>query len=92
MEVFFYAKYEKVKRANLPPRVIVRPEYRRQVGRSPQRRHRQGLQQGPRIKSVLRNASNLGKKAINSRVGKMVMTEGSKYVPKLHERGKKRTK
>lgn len=92
MEVFFYAKYEKVKRANLPPSVIVRPKYRRQIGRSPQRRRRQGLQQGPRIKSVLRNASSLGKKAINSSVGKMVMTEGLKYVPALHERGTKRIK
>ena len=88
----FLREIRKSKKSESTAKCHCRPKYRRQIGRSPQRRRRQGLQQGPRIKSVLRNASSLGKKAINSSVGKMVMTEGLKYVPTLHERGTKRIK
>lgn len=82
----FYAKYERIKIANLPPNVTVRRTYNRTIGPRRQRRPRQ---RGCRIKTVLKKAFNLGKRATISSLGKMLIQEGLEYTPHFMKKTRK---
>ena len=85
----FYAKYEKIGRANLPSNINVRRAYTRTIG---PRRHSRTRQRVRVIETVFKKACYLSKKAINSSLGKMLITEGLEYVPTLYEKGTKKLK
>ena len=85
----FYAKYEKIGRANLPSNINVRRAYTRTIG---PRRHSRTRQRGRVIETVFKKAYYLSKKAVNSSLGKMLITEGLEYAPILYEKGTKKIK
>ena len=85
----FYAKYERAGRTNLPPNTNMRRTYTRMVGPGRQRNRKQ---RGQGIKTVLKKAYNLSKKAINLSLGKMLIREGLEYACTLYKKGTKKIK
>ena len=85
----FYAKNERARRLNLPQNINMRRTYTGMIG---PRRQRNRKQRGQGIKTVLKKAYNLGKKAINLTLGKMLIREGLEYACTLYKKGTKKIK
>lgn len=86
----FYAKYVRVGRANLPPNVWVRRRYVRKTGPKRQRKRcRNQVGSSLPSKAILKTAYNIGKKALGSNFGKMLMKEGIDCPPRMYKKAKK---
>ena len=79
---------------NLPPNVRVRRKYVRKIGpRKQRKRRRNQVKRGLILNEVLlKTAFNIGKKALGSNFGKMLVKEGIDHLPTMYEKTKKRIK
>ena len=77
----FYAKYEIIKRGNLPPNIRV--ARRRKIGP-----RRQITQKGGRmVNNLLKSGINIGSKLFRSALGQKIIQEGIEQTPNIYKTG-----
>ena len=89
----FLARYERVNRASLyPTNVRIKRTYRRKIGPRRQRRPRKKQQEGSGYidSQNLKRGIDLGKRAANTEVGRMIVDDVVSLIPKGYEALKKK--